>query len=333
MNSSASPVCASVVIPTFNRARLLGETLDRIAQLRPSLAAWDVIVVDNNSTDETRASVEQRQESFPVPLHYVFEPRQGRSWALNAGVEASAAPILVFTDDDVLVGDEWLDAAVAPLLGEEFDYTGGPVRPIWAARKPAWLDERGNLGGTIAVKHHGHVPFIFEERRKTPLGANMAVHRRLFDCAGLFNVTLGRTGSSKQLLGQEVPEFLARARAAGRRGLYVPSMTVDHHVPSERLTKRYFRRWWYGKGLSRAHLDRLQPITELGVDLSATRHLGGIPLFMFRTALMNAVGWLIAVAGRTPQERFEHAMMLCYFAGYVAGSRRAPHQLTVAQAN
>src|SRR3954452_15122427 len=111
MNSSASPVCASVVIPTFNRARLLGETLDRIAQLRPSLAAWDVIVVDNNSTDETRASVEQRQESFPVPLHYVFEPRQGRSWALNAGVEASAAPILVFTDDDVLVGDEWLDAA------------------------------------------------------------------------------------------------------------------------------------------------------------------------------------------------------------------------------
>jgi len=116
-----------------------------------------------------------------------------------------------------------------------------------------------------------------------------------------------------------VPEFLARARAAGARGQYVPAMAVNHHVPARRLTKTYFRRWWYGKGLSRARLDARQPVTELGVDLRRARRFAGVPLFMWRTAVEDAVG-CIASSDRT--ERFRHQAMLWYFAGYLASRDR-----------
>jgi len=307
----------SVVIPTFNRADLLGGTIDRLAALRPQTSRWELIVVDNNSTDATRAVVESRVGSFPVPLRYIFEGTQGRSSALNTGIAASTAPVLAFIDDDVMVGDEWLDAAAAPLLdGSDIEYTGGPVRPIWEAPRPPWLSaERGDLWGTIAICHYGAEPFVFEERKRVPLGANMAVRRRLFERIGGFDPMLGRS-NGRHVLGQEVPEFLARARAAGARGMYVPSMIVDHHVPARRLTKAYFRKWWYGKGLSRSRLDALQPVTELGVDLRRARRFAGLPLFMWRTAADDALGWL---ASWNPTERFRHEAMLWYFAGYVAG--------------
>lgn len=311
---------ASVLIATYNRAALLGQTLDRIGLARPQLADWDVIVIDNNSTDGTRSVVESRIAAFPVPLRYVFERTQGRSHALNAGIAASTAPALVFTDDDVLVGDAWLDAATAPLLHDsDIEYTGGPVRPIWASPRPAWLSaDRADLWGTIAICDYGSEPFVFEVRRRVPLGANMAMRRRLFDRIGPFDGRLGRS-SGRQILGQEVPELLARSRAAGARGLYVPSMVVDHHVPARRLTKAYFRRWWYGKGLSRAQLDTLRPVTELGLDLRQVRRVAGLPLFMWRGAAEDAAGWFAAMFDRP--EQFRHEAMLCYFAGYWRGRR------------
>ena len=317
----------SVVIPTFNRCDLLGETIDRLGSLRPTLSDWELIVVDNNSTDRTRSVVQSRMGSFPVPLRYLFEPTQGRSSALNAGIAATTAPLLAFIDDDVIVADGWLDAAVAPLLDDsDLEYTGGPVRPLWEAPRPAWLSgTRGDLWGTIAICDYGPEPFVFEQRRRVPLGANMAVRRRLFDRIGGFDPTLGRN-NGRHLLGQEVPEFLARARGVGARGLYVPSMIVDHHVPARRLTKAYFRKWWYGQGLSRSQLDRRQPMTELGVDLRRARHLAGVPLFMWRTAMDDAIEW---VGSREPTEHFRREAMLCYFAGYLAGRRR--HDRNVAQ--
>ena len=115
-----------------------------------------------------------------MPLHYLFEPRQGKSNALNTGINRARARVIVFTDDDVEIPKGWLDAAVRPLLERsDIDYTGGPVRPGWRAPRPRWLDETGNLGGTIAVKDHGTQSFVFEDQRKTPLGVNMAVRRSL----------------------------------------------------------------------------------------------------------------------------------------------------------
>jgi len=315
----------TVLVATYNRAAFLDRTLASIRELALAPGrTWEVIVVDNNSTDGTRGVVERHAPGFPVPLRYLFEARQGRSSALNAGIAAAGSAVIAMTDDDVQVEAGWLEAACDALLsGTGMAYAGGPVRPMWETAPPLWLDlTRGDLWGTIAIQDHGADPFVYEERRKVPLGANMAARRELFDTAGPFRVDLGRT-SGRLLLGQEVPELLLRARAAGLRGCYVPAMQVRHHIPAARLTRRYFRRWWFGKGVSRAALERMQPVTELGIDLRDTPHVLGLPRYMYRTVLDDVAGLMLnAVRGRTA-EAFRHEMMLAFFAGY-ARARWSP---------
>src|SRR5262245_17561380 len=221
------PPPATVGICTHNRARALGETLDSLARMTvPAGVSWDVLVVDNNSSDNTAAVVRDRQSACPVPLHYLPEPRQGKSYALNTGLAAGRSTFVLFTDDDVLVEPGWLVAAIAPMVVDaDIDYTGGPVYPIWGAPCPRWLDrQRGDLWGTIAILDYGPAPFVFEERQRVPLGANMAVRRSLIDAVGGFDPAFGRTGTS--LLGQEQAEFFCRTHAHGARGLYAPDMKL-----------------------------------------------------------------------------------------------------------
>ena len=313
----------TILICTYNRAAMLGPTLDSLAALRcPPDIRWEVLVVDNNSRDETRTAVERRQVAFPVVLRYAFEPRQGKSFALNTGCTLASGSVIAYTDDDVRVPDAWLEQAVRPLVErEDVDYTGGPVRPIWEVPPPSWLDTSGNLGGTVAVKDHGATPFIFEDRRKTPLGVNMAVRRELVERVGGFRVDLGRTGSS--LLGQEQAEFFYRTRAVGARGLYVPEMVLEHHVPAARLTHRYFRRWWYWKGISQARVHRIHGRTELGLDLATVRRLAGVPLFIVRSLATDAAGAARAVLQGDVRRAVAREMMAWYAAGYVREQLRA----------
>lgn len=313
------PLTATVLIATYNRAALLDRTLTSIRGLTvASGRRWDVIVVDNNSRDQTRQVVERHAADFPVPLRYLFEARQGRSSALNTGIAAAGGAIVAMTDDDVRVEPQWLDAACDALRAGPgpIAYAGGPVRPMWEVPPPRWLDlTRGDLWGTIAIQDHGDAAFVYEEKRKVPLGANMAARRELFAAAGTFRADLGRT-SGRLLLGQEVPDLLLRVRAAGLRGMYVPRMQVHHHIPAARLTRRYFRRWWFGKGISRAALERMQPVTELGLDLRATPHVLGLPRYMYGTAARDLVALARDTLARRPADAFRHEMMLTFFAGY-----------------
>jgi glycosyltransferase involved in cell wall biosynthesis len=309
---------ATVLICTYNRGNLLGETLDALAKIRTALA-WEVVVVDNNSTDHTRAVVESRQACYPVALRYLFEQRQGNSFALNTGIAATHATIIAFTDDDVRVTEEWLQEGCAPMLSNPaIDYTGGPVRPIWEAPPPAWVDQiRSDLWGTLAILDYGRTSFVFEERRRVPLGANMAARRTLFDRVGNFDTKLGRVRNS--LRGQAQAEFFCRSRNAGACGVYVPAMAVEHHVPASRLTRRYFRRWWFMKGNGRHRLDQIHPTTELGVDLSRVPKIAGIPRYMYGSAVRDVGGYLQGLATGDLLGAVRHEMMLCYFAGYVRG--------------
>src|SRR5690348_6636976 len=122
----------SVVIATFNRAADLRATLESLAGLQPR-RDWEVIVVDNNSTDETKAVVAAAAETFPAPLRYLFEREQGRSPALNAGIRLARGEIIATTDDDVRVEPDWLDRAAEGLENLQCDYVGGRVLPIWGA--------------------------------------------------------------------------------------------------------------------------------------------------------------------------------------------------------
>ena len=279
---------------------------------------WEVVIVDNNSGDDTRAVIEQHQRTFPVPLRYLFEVKQGRSSALNAAISAAHGAILAFTDDDVQLSDGWLDAAYEALTTDDKPaaYAGGPVRPIWGAPPPSWLDlTRGDLWGTIAIQDHGPSVVGYEVAGKVPLGANMAVRREVFERTGGFREDLGRA-NGRFVMGQEVPEWLLRVRSAGFTGLYVPRMEVHHHIPAARLTKAYFRRWWTGKGVSRAMLERIQPRTELGLDLRTVPHILGVPRYMYGSLLRDLASMVRERLRGDAAAAFRHEMMVMFFGGY-----------------
>jgi glucosyl-dolichyl phosphate glucuronosyltransferase len=312
----ANQLSATVLICTYNRALLLRETLESLRKLASS-RPWDVIVVDNNSSDGTRAVLEELAPAFPVPLLHLFEPKQGKSRALNTGLRHTRADVVLFTDDDVTMNSGWLDAACAPLEADpSLSYTGGPVRPLWGADPPRWFDrDGGELWGTLAILDYGAESFVFEARQRVPVGANMAVRRRLIEQIGGFNLELGRRGRS--LLGQEQAEFFSRARAFGARGRYAPDMEVHHHVPPERLTKDYFRRWWYWKGVSRARVDAMHGETELGLNLRTVPYVAGVPRFVWGLIARAAVLGVAAGLSRKQQRSVFYQMQCAYGAGYV----------------
>lgn len=284
--------------------------------------SWDVLIVDNKSTDNTAAIVHSFRSTYPVPLHYLYEARQGKSYALNTGLNASRSRFVLFTDDDVRVSPEWLEAAIAPMIEDTaIDYSGGPVYPIWEAPAPSWLrKDRGDLWGAIAILDYGPSQFVFEEQGRIPIGANMAVRRTLLEAIGDFDPELGRRGTS--LLGQEQAEFFCRARSAGARGTYVPDMAVQHHVPAQRLTRRYFRRWWLWKGISRARLHRAHPFSDGSVAPQDTRRVAGVPVFAIAEMVRHSARWLVCLLRRDIPSAVEHEMMSAYYLGYAWEDRR-----------
>ena len=307
---------ASVVICTYNRAGWLDATLRSLSRT-VSDRVWDIVIVDNNSADDTKAVVARHAAVCGVPVTYLFEPQQGKSNALNTGMSRASGDVFVFTDDDVDVYPGWLDAACDALEQENaIDYVGGPVEPMWEAPPPRWFDtHRSDLWGTLAILDYGPASFIFEERQRVPRGVNMAVRRRLVDRSGGFHPELGRRG--KSLLGQEQAEFFSRARASGVRGRYVPAMKVRHHVPASRATFNYFLRWWFWKGISRARVDAIHGRPELGLDLREVPHIAGVPRYVWGQLPRSLARTIFALLRGRSQDGMRQAMHLVYCVGYI----------------
>ena len=308
----------SIVIATYKRAADLRDTLASLASLAPD-GPWEVIVVDNNSPDATREVVETAARTFPVELRYLFEREQGRSPALNAGIRAARGAIIATTDDDVRVPRDWLNRAAEGLERMQCDYVGGRVLPIWGAPRPNWIPNHGGKQwAVIALLDYGTQPIEFGSR--VPLGVNMAFRREAFDRAGLLDPRTGRRAGT--LLGQEVREWCIRARQAGVRGFYVPELTLEHIIPADRLCKRYFRRWFFWRGISRALLYErsgldMEAPEQTSLDFSRVPHVAGVPRYMYRKAAAQLMAWIRASARRDPLAAFEHEVWLWFFAGIV----------------
>jgi glycosyltransferase involved in cell wall biosynthesis len=308
----------SVVIATFNRAAVLEKTLESLAALRPH-GSFEVVVVDNNSSDGTREVVETAARTFPVPLRYVFEREAGRSAALNTGFRAAHGDILVTTDDDVRVEPDWLDRIRGGFETHGCDYLGGRVLPLWPCELPDWLPARkAILCGVIAVLDYGPEPFRYGAR--VPLGVNMAIRRDALRRAGEFDNRIGRKAGT--LLGQEVREWCVRAHAAGLVGYYVADVVVHHLIPRDRLTKSYFRRWYYWRGVSRAilyadcGLDMENPEGPQQ-DIARIPHIAGVPRYLFRTALVTLKDTARARLAGDTVTSFDRELWLWFFAGIV----------------
>lgn len=322
----------SIIICTANRASVLGATLDSIATVRTP-GPVELLVVDNRSTDGTRAVVEAAARRFPFPVRYLFESDQGKYGALNTGIKASRGRVIAATDDDARFEAGWLERAVEGLAEYGCGFVGGRVRPIWMAPKPDWLDDRSSMyQKVIAILDYGPDVREFGRGIAWPLGVNVAYRRDVFERVGLFEKRLGRKLGT--LRNQAQREWHLRARAAGVRGMYVPGMVVHHLIPPERLKKAYFRRWLYWNGISRAILyrdggyDIEEPDLEHPPKARAPQFLGvPHPLLWKAARSLRSLVWH-GLNGHA-DETLQHELWLCSFAG-VARQRWADRRRPVA---
>jgi glycosyltransferase involved in cell wall biosynthesis len=278
-----SATSLDVVVPTYNRATLLRRTLESLLTADPpDRLKVRITIVDNRSTDHTRTVVESFSARFSGRLNYVYETKQGRSHALNAGIAATDGDLVAMIDDDEEVDREWLRTIEHAFQDPTVDFIGGPYLPRWGGERPAWL---GNwYGSAIGVAiSSGSVQQFGPGCDAMLMGGNAVIRRSVLERVGPYAADLGRTPGS-HLLSCEDDDMFLRLLAVGARGFHRPDLIIHHYVPPERLTKRYFRRWCFWRAVSLGVLDRRRP--------ADVPYLFGVPRYIIGVAIRDTAGLL-----------------------------------------
>lgn len=298
----------TAVICTYNRCNSLRETLKSLQGMPvPPAKGWELIVVDNNSTDATRAVVEEFESKRELPLRYVFEARQGLSSARNTGIHEARGDVIVFTDDDVIVDPHWLAHIESAFEQLDCAAVGGRIVPVWPGAKPAWFQEEGQFATPKAIVSFNLGNEVCEPKT-SPYGANMAFRRRVFEERGLFRTDLGRT--KDVLMGGEDIEFFRRLKKAGDKVLYIPDALVYHPVAAERTRQSYFQSWCFNAARSQVRLEGFPRIMVFYLR---------VPRYLFRSLIENTVKWLVSVE---PKRRFYYKLQLYIVAGTILEARK-----------
>ncbi len=297
-----------VVIPTYNRSALLRKALDSLLRARvPAELTVKIIAVDNNSTDDTKAVISDFVQRSNGRVSYVFEKRQGRSPALNAGIAVATGDLMGFIDDDEEIDEAWYETILSAFTNNRVDFIGGPYVPRFESEAPEWLPKDHTAvvgivdGGDKVVPFDDSYPGIL-------MGGNAVFTRELLQQVGPYSTALGRSGT--RLLSCEDEDMYHRLRASGARGLYLPQLIVYHFIPNERLTKRYHRSWCFWQSVSSAVLDRIRP--------RPVPYVWGVPRYFYGRALRGMLS-LANIRNREPASRFSNELSLWELAGFFYG--------------
>jgi glycosyltransferase involved in cell wall biosynthesis len=310
----------SVVICTYNRATLLRETLAAVqAMTPPADCQVEILVVDNNSSDNTRAAIAEAAARARYPIVPLHETRQGKSFALNLALSHATGDVLALTDDDVLPAPDWLTRIVDAFRARDITFVFGKVRPRWSRVPPPELltPPAQAIWGPLAIVDYGDVPAVYHpkaEGQRLPIGANLAFSRAVLVSIGGWRTDLGKVNNTL-LSGEDHEIFMRLRRFNLYAGYYDPEIVVRHYVPAQRLTRRYFRQWFYWHGKTQAvMLDALYP--EL--DMSSVPRVLGVPRFAIRQACQQAWRWLGSCARRDKLGRLVDELRFVQYAGFFA---------------
>lgn len=303
-----------VIIPTFNRKELLARAVASLFRVQmPEELDVNVTVVDNNSADGTATLMAELMKKYGGRLRYVFEARQGRSHALNAGIAATDGELVAMFDDDEEIDPSWYTCVHSAFKDSKVDFIGGPYKPRWGAAPPRWLPTR--WVGLIGLPDFGDQVIVYGTHPTAfPIGGNTVVRRSVLQNAGSYNTSLGVTGK-KRMSGEDDAMYHALLDL-GAYGLYLPDLKIYHYISPQRLTKQYFRSATFWSGVSVAIMERERP--HLG------KHIGRIPKVRIEDAF-----WTIMELFRNlltfhpdPAQLFSYELAMWQFAGFVYGKYR-----------
>jgi len=257
----------SIIVATYNRSAYLLRTLDSLVRQTLPSERFEIVVVDNRSTDDTPEVCERFAAAHPhLRFRRIEEPSQGISFARNRGIAESRGAYVVFIDDDEEAGLHWAESYYRFFEDHPgFDAAGGAVVPVYEAPLPRWYSpyiEKMITG----VMDMGPRIVPFRGKRYPGVG-NSGFRRSLFDRFGNFDTALGRSGTNP--MGGEEKAFAARLRAGGIRYYYIPDAEIYHITPAYKLSETYFERLSRMIGVSERVRTRNEGVVSYGKRLFA----------------------------------------------------------------
>jgi len=299
------PVSVSVLIATHNRASLLDRMLGRLANQTLARSEWEIVVVDNESADDTQEVI--RRWTREIPLKTATEAKPGKNNCMNKALELASGELLVFTDDDVYPAPNWLQEYWRALREWPKDVVfGGPVIPEYPPTTPEWLQKSKYAPAAFARFEldlkEGQMPKPY-----APFGPNYAV--RASAIPGMkFCPYLGPRPGKSYAAGGET-EFLSRLRVRDVGFIYVPTAVVRHHVGEHqfRLEWLFRRAFSFGRGSAF--------IPQIADRLSGRRLLGAPVGLYFQIAVATALYGFGALLGK--KARFETGALFHFLRGHL----------------
>lgn len=248
----------SIIVCTYNRDKYLYGALQCIAENGFPVEAYEIVLVNNMSTDNTEAECNRFESNYPdVNFRYFFETNQGLSFARNRGIQESQGETLIFLDDDSYIQEGYLKNLQRQLDAHpEADAFGGKIDPVFeTGEAPKWLS-KWNYSWVSAIDLGDKVRLF--NGKAFPIGANMGIRKAMLDKTGVFNTQLGR--SKKNLMGGEEKDLFERIRQQGGNILYFPNVVVHHVIPPSRTTEDYVKR--LGEGVGRSERIRTLSVSR-----------------------------------------------------------------------
>jgi glucosyl-dolichyl phosphate glucuronosyltransferase len=300
----------TVAICTWNRSALLAQALEQMTHLiTPPNVEWELLVVNNNCTDATDETI--AAFSSRLPIRRVFEPKPGQSNARNAAVREAKGDYILWTDDDTRVHPNWIQVYADIFQRRPAAVVfGGPVRPLFAAPPPPWLERVWPLvAGAYAMRDLGTQPLRFDGGERMPFGANFAV-RLDEQRRHLYDAELGLKPGGN--LRCEEVVLVRTLLDAGYEGWWVPQASVQHYIPVDRMTTRFIRQWYIGYG-------KYQAMTEPQWDGPI---LLGRPRWLWRRTLTAEISYRIHRVISQPEIWINHLIGVGMAWGALSVDRR-----------
>jgi glycosyltransferase involved in cell wall biosynthesis len=265
----------TVAIPTYNGAKRLPEVLDQLQSLHtiPSKSfSWEVIVIDNNSTDDTAQVIQAYQKNWSqqYPLKYYFEPQQGAAFARRRAFTEANATLIGFLDDDNIPAYNWVEAAYK--FAQQHPKAGAYGSQIQGVFEVAPPENFQRIAPFLAITQKGLNPLLYEPQKKVlPPSAGLVVRQQAWlESVPDQLILTGRTQTS--MVTSEDLEMLAHIQAKGWEIWYNPAMKIDHKIPHWRLNREYLIPFFQGIGLSR-HVTRMLSVKPWQRPLATVAYL------------------------------------------------------------